>query len=59
MFLRIFGRFSYPFFYGGGARGGLEGAIAPCRQASSPPVGRNVVFLSEEIWQHDVRKLHF
>ena len=49
----------YAFMFSGGARGGLEGAIASLSEASSPPVGGNFGFLSEEIWQNDVRKLHF
>ena len=51
--------FAPGFAASGGTRGGLEGATASLSEASSPPVGRNFEFLSEEIWQNDVRKLHF
>ena len=39
--------------------GGLEGAMAPLLEASSPLVRGNLGFLLEEIWQNDVQKLHF
>ena len=42
-----------------GARGGPQGATAPCRKPLTPCVGRNFGSLLEEIWQNDVQKLHF